>query len=319
MEPQLGHIDKSALLGELEAFSGHDFKASVMAAELTNSGLHPDALFFRNQSTFRRAVSKDVEDVFWNNGTDEPGTDYLIFELNREGIYDMLPEAVVHTQARRSQGEEAAYKAGLELRRQERDARKFFSPLENEFHHRSLKLDMVERELLKNDNPRRNREFFNYFFEDSSALSDQQLLVLLHILPLSHKIRGNTALIGLTLSRILGYKVRVTQQWAMRTYSLPADTAPALGVGKLGTDTVLNELFTIPAQRYEVCVMNVPAAAYKDFSGKGRHMNVLNFILPCFFAANADYQIILNPHKDDASFRLTDESKHSFLGFNSYI
>jgi hypothetical protein len=318
MEPQLDHISKSDLIKELED-SNLDFKASVIAAELAGNGVPGDAFFFRNQSTFKRAVSKDIEDIFWNNGEYDQGSDYLVFDLNREGIYDMLPEAMVHTQNRKRTENEAAYKIGLELRKQERDARKFFSPLENEFHHRSFKLDVVERELLKNNNPRRNREFFNYFFEDGSALNDQQLLVLLHILPLSQKIRGNAKLIGLTLSRILSYKAVISQQWTIRTYVLPVGVAPTLGEGRLGTDTVLNDLASVVARRFDVAIMDVPAKDYKDFSGKGKHRNVLNFILPYFFPANTEYQIVLHPQKADARFRLSHEDANSFLGFNSYI
>ncbi len=315
----LDHISKAELIAELRD-SGHDYRASVVAAELADHGIPLDVFFFRNQSTFKRAVSNDIEDIFWNSGDDQgDGADYLVFDLNREGIYDMLPEAIAHQQARKRRPDEGNYKLGLELRRQERDARKFFSPLENEFHYRSLKLDMVERELLKNNSVRRNREFFNYFFEDSRALSDQQLLVLLHILPLSHKIRGDIELISLTISRILGYKVTVTQIWLLKTYFLPPHTAPALGEGSLGTDTVLNDLFSIPSRRFDVCIADVPAEAHKDFSGKGSYLNVLNFILPYFFAANAEYRIVLSPVKADAPFRLESADTYSFLGFNSYI
>src|SRR6476661_7698802 len=134
MEPQLDHIRKSDIIKELEDFN-QDFKASVVAAELAGNGVPGDAFFFRNQSTFKRAVSKDIDSIFWNNGEYDQGPDYLVFDLNREGIYDMLPEAMVHTQNRKRTVDEAAYKVGLELRKQERDARKFFSPLENEFHH----------------------------------------------------------------------------------------------------------------------------------------------------------------------------------------
>ncbi len=315
----MNHISKAELLAELRD-TGHDYRASVVAAELADHGVAPDTFFFRNQSTFKRAVANDIESIFWNNGEDEgDGADYLVFDLNREGIYDMLPEATVHSQVRKRRADEPNYKAGMELRRQERDARKFFSPLENEFHHRSLTLDRIERELLKNNNVRRNREFFNYFFEDSSALSDQQLIVLLHILPLSHKIRGNAELIALTISRIIGYRALVSQHWMLKTYTLPPLTAPTLGEGTLGNDTVLNDLFSIPARRFDVNIMGVPAAAYPDFTGKGTYRAVLDFILPYFFPANAEFGIVLHPAKDEASLKIEEGDAFSFLGFNSYI
>ncbi len=315
----MNHINKADLVAELRD-SGHDYRASVVAAELADHGIPLDNFFFRNQSTFKRAVANDIDNIFWNNGgEDGEGADYLVFDLNREGIYDMLPEAIVHSQARKRRTDEPNYKVGLELRKQEREARKFFSPLENEFHHRSLTLDRVEREMLKNNNPRRNREFFNYFFEDSSLLSDQQLVILLHILPLSHKIRGDAALIGLTITRIIGYKVEISRQWTMKTYILPPFTAPKLGDGVLGSDTVLNDIHVTPKRRFDVNIMDVPPTAYKDFTGKGTYRAILEFILPYFFPADAEYGVVLHPPKDEALLRIEEGDAFSFLGFNSYI
>src|SRR5262245_2843800 len=128
-----------------------DFKASVVAAELSGNGISADTFFFRNRSSFRRPVARDIEDIYWSNG--EGRDQRLIFDLNREGIYDMLPEAVIHQPGGRKKTGDAT-KLGNELRKEERDARNFFSPLENEFHVRALTLDLIERELLKNNNPR---------------------------------------------------------------------------------------------------------------------------------------------------------------------
>lgn len=318
MNPELEHIRRNEMIADIES-AGGDFRASVVAAELVGRGLPADAVFFRNESTFRRAVAKDIAGISWNIDSNGDSEDLLVFDLNREGIYDMLPEAVVHTQARKQKADEAAYKHGRELRRQEREARKFFSPLENEFHHRSLRLDLTERELLQNSNPRRNREFFNYFFEEGSALSDQQLLVLLHILPLSHKIRGDEALIGLCVSRILGCKARVERRWIRRGLRLPAAAVRTLGEATLGSDSILSDCFTTPVHSFELHIDDVAECEYRDFSGRGRQMNVLKFILPYFFPVNADYSIILNPVADEAGLRTTDAEACSYLGFNSYI
>jgi hypothetical protein len=302
-----------SLLAALESLS-HDFKASVVGAELADNGIAPDTLFFRNQSTFKRPVSKDIEEIFWDNITDDAG--HLVFELNREGIYDMLPEALIHNQSRKKGADE---KLGSELRRQEREARKFFSPLENEFHHRGLELDIIERELLKNNNPKRTREFFNYFFEDSSILTDQQLLVLMHILPLSHKIRGDLGLIALSISKILNYQVSISERWIRQHYALASHSNRRLSGGTLGADTILNDHFTIPSRYFDISISGITADDYAHFTGSGKHINVLNFILPYFFPATANYGMSLQCNADEAALVAGDAHRMSFLGFNSYI
>lgn len=294
----------------------HDFKAGVVAAELVDNRVPADTIFFRNQSTFKRPVANDIQSVYWNDLEDQDN--FLVFELNREGIYDMLPEAVVHRQGKKSRDEDRN-RMGQELRQQERDARKFFSPLENEFHHRGMRLDMTEREMIKNSNPRRNRQFFNYFFEDSSALSDEQVLILLHILPLSHKIRSDVGLISLTLSRILNYEIVVTQKWKNTTFNLPDDVAKPLSEGRLGINTVLNDHFRIATRYYEVRIGGLSVEDYHLFTGNGKHLTVLNFTLPYFFPAGAEWAIATDVSLDTAPLHVSDDTHASFLGFNSYI
>jgi hypothetical protein len=303
------------LINELEQIF-HDFKAGVVAAELVDNRVPADRIFFRNQSTFKRPVANDIESVYWNDPEDQEN--FLVFELNREGIYDMLPEAVVHRQNRKSRDEDR-HRMGQELRQQERDARKFFSPLENEFHHRGMRLDMTEREMIKNSNPRRNRQFFNYFFEDSSALSDEQVLILLHILPLSHKIRSDVGLISLTLSRILNYDIVVSQKWKRRTFHLPEDVARPLSGGHLGIDTVLNDHFHIATRYYEVRINGLSVEDYHLFTGSGKHLTVLNFMLPYCFPAGAEWSIATAVDAVTAPLHVSDDTHASFLGFNSYI
>ena len=306
---------KAALVARLRALRP-DFKASVIAAEIAESGIVPEAFFFRNQSTFKRPVSRDVEKIFWSEADNAQSR--LVFELNREGIYDMLPEALVHGEPRQKKGGDAT-RLGNELRRQERDARNFFSPLENEFHYRSLELDTIERELLKNNNPRRNREFFHYFFENSSILTDRQLLLLLHILPLSHKIRSDLVLAGLTLTRILNYAITIHTGWVKQRYTLTNASVPHLGNGSLGIDTILGNSYSAPSRYYEVSVSGIAAVDYPHFIGRGKHINVLNFILPYFFPAGADYSITLQCIPEAVQFTITDSDTNSYLAFNSYI
>lgn len=293
-----------------------DYKVGVIAAELVENKVSADTIFFKNQSSFKRSVSKDISAVYWNNAEDAPSN--LVFELNREGIYDMLPEALSHSQTKKSKTESNARRS-QELRKQEKDARNFFSPLENEFHHRALKLDTIERELLKSNNHRRNRQFFSYFFEESSMLTDQQVLVLMHILPLSHKIRGDEQLIALTATRILGYKVSVVKRWRNKQYKMPENADLNLGERMLGINSILNEQFEIASRYFEVTIHQIPVGEHHHFIGKGKHLNVLKFILPYFFPSNADFGILLEAKKEERQMRSSDEENFSFLGFNSYI
>ena len=306
--------DKAVMLHELRAII-HDFKASVIAAEVAEAGLDLEKIFFRNQSSFRRRTSRDVEYISWNESEGFPTQ--LIFDLNREGIYDMLPEALVHSQTSRDAGQ--AVKQHNELKAQEKQARDFFSPLENEFAHRGLILDIIERELLKNDNPERNREFFEYFFGNSSMLTDKQVVILMHILPLCHKIRGDVALIGLTISRIIGYPITVASKWVSKKIAINNSGRKRANSDVLGIGLTLNDSCSVPVLTYDIAISDVYADSYKAFSERGKHYNVLSFILPYFFPADADVNISLHYTEREEKLMTFGDDAICFLGFNAYI
>lgn len=308
---------RQLLLEELASLEP-DFKASVVAAEIAGTPvISQEDIFFRNNSTFRRPLAKDIARVSWND--DDDSIAQLIFDLNREGVYDMLPETMAHAPAAgKKKTDEVSVKRGVILKQEEQAARKFFAPIENELAHRSLYLDILEREILRNNNPQRTRQFFEYFFGDSRILSDRQVLVLIYILPLSHKIRGNPHLIALAISKMLGYKVTVDSRLKMETLSI-AGHVPALGAGRVGINTVLNNRFSIARVTYLLTVRGISAKDYPEFIGSGRNANVINFVADYLFPVAAKLSVQLDCAPDEKVQATSSDSRSSYLNFNAYI
>lgn len=306
---------RQELLAELSALEP-DFKASVVAAEITDGAVAPDDIFFRNISTFRRPVARDIENINW--AEDDDLAAQLIFDLNREGVYDMLPEAVVHAPLAKKRENELDNRRGVILKQEERAARKFFAPIENEFAHRFLHLDILEREIIRNNNPKRTRQFFEYFFGDSRILSDRQVLVLIYILPLSHKIRGVPRLIALAMSKMLGYEVTVETRVGMQAHAV-AGRVPGLGDATLGIDTVLNDRFSIAEVSYVLTVRGIPAREYPEFIGSGHHANVIHFVAGYLFPVAADLSVRLECAPAEQPLITSSGEHSSYLNFNAYI
>ena len=307
---------RAGLLKVLRSLT-QDFKAAVVAAEVTSTSLDADDVYFRNQSTFKRQVSKDIAGIFWSDAEDL--SYQLVFDLNREGIYDMLPEAVAHSQASsKRSSNDAGIRHGIILRQEEKNARIFFSPIENEFAHRGLRLDTMERELLSNDNPSRTRQFFEYFFGDSSILTDNQVVVLSYILPLCHKIRGDAGLVSVAVSKILGYKVQVEQYQSSQITTVLSPTPP-LGDNLLSIDSVLGDGFRAPVSQYVIRIADVASSEFSDFHGGGKHANVITFITDYFFPADAQISVQPECADEEKYMSIPDGDSISILDFNSYI
>jgi type VI secretion system protein ImpH len=308
-------ISEKKLLQELRNIN-HDFKSSVVAGEIVDNGIPIDQIAFRQLSIFRRFISREIESVKWvHESVEEP---YLVFETNKEGLYDMLPEALFH-EARKKDKDQSDDKQIREQKLQEKHAREFFSPVENEFARRLLLFDIAERELHKQSNPAKNRQFFEYFFGSSSNLSDIQVLTLGYILPLSYKIRTDLHLIGITLSKILNAEITVTKQMCRRHKTLAVSEGVALGKGVLGVSTTLGDVCVDFSFRYEIHVHNVQAGAYLGFCTGGANHTVIDFVLPYFFPACSDVVLSMHPAIEDKFLKASDDLHYSFLGFNSYI
>jgi hypothetical protein len=305
---------KELMMAEVSSIN-EDYKVSVIAAELIDHGFPQEDIFFKNVSIFRRFVSKDVNDVVWETNENEP--DKLVFELNREGIYDMLPEGMTHAKSQKPD-KDAPNEFALH-RKQEEQTRKFFSTFENEFLQRALQLEIIERELYNNKNDARTREFFEYFFGDSKFLSDIQVLTLLYILPLANKIRADVTLISETLTKILQYKIEVVKQKNKPQLLKTNVPVACLNSTFLGIDSVISTSCVVHSFSYDVTIFDIGFDAYKDFEENGKCSNVVAFILPYFFPIGGEINIILLPDETSKYFKTSSTEDSCFLGFNSYI
>jgi len=307
--------NKEILIHEIISIA-EDYKAGVVASEIIGHGFPKEDIYFRNVSLFRRFFSKDLNNVVWESGENED--DKLVFELNREGFYDMLPEGLTHTKTQIDPGKEKVNEFALH-RKQEESARKFFSTFENEFLHCSLQLETIERELYNNENKFKTRDFFECFYGNSKVLTDFQVLTLLYILPLSNKIRADVWLISETLSKILNYNIVVSKQ-KNKPSELRTDAESArLNSAFLGIDSIISNNCKVHSFAYDLVVHDIHVDNFADFRQNGKHTHVVDFILPFFFPACAEINIILMPDHASKYFRTAQSNEGSFLGFNSYI
>ena len=308
-------LNKARLKRELKQIA-YDYKASVVAGEITGNGVHIDSIVFKNLSIFRRFVSKEIERISWDETSDQP--DKIIFQLNKEGLYDMLPEAVTHDYNVKK-ADLSASERFSEHKIQEKNARTFFFPIENEFAQRILYFDIFERELLKNSNPIKNTEFFEYFFGKTLNLSNSQVVILMYLLPLSHKIRSDVKLISLALSKILDYNVTVSKKHIPTTIHVANTPDTYLGNGKLGINTILSDKSHSYKYCYYITISDVQTTEYRYFFNHEKYKNVLDFVCPYFFPANGEIEVQLQPVKEESIIRTSSEDNQCFLGFNSYI
>jgi len=283
-------------------------KAEVIISQLQkNSNITNDDIIIKNKSTFRRSHRRDILDI----GSIENGL--LNLNLSRNGLYDQLPEGLFHTKET-SKGKIAYPQLRKTYKKEESDARHFFSPLENEFFNQKLNIENSEQDLL-DDFLNLDDNFLIQFWKVDESIPKKYLLKLLKLLPYCYKIAGNIDLTSLCLENILDKKVKISKQYNPNTIdnrNLIEDE------NCLGTNfTLTKDYDTILQPVYEVEIGPIQEGNIEEYIRKDGVLKFIEIFYDYFFPIEADVKTIFKiNHKD--GFLLSKE-KQPIIGMSTVI
>ncbi|WP_103070932.1 hypothetical protein [Aquimarina sediminis] len=186
-----------------------NLKGEVFVAEiLENSDLDFSDIDIFNKSTFSRSYRRDV--IGFKLDTYSDTKDKLQLNLARNGIYDTLPEGLFHEQVKETN--KLSYKnLRQKHKKEEKDAREFFTPLENEFFVQKVHVEQKERDLINEFINLKNSFLLDFWGLDKDIPATYSLK-LLKLLPFAHNISGKPDLTALSLEKILGEKVCIKKK-----------------------------------------------------------------------------------------------------------
>ncbi len=182
-----------------------NLKAEVIVSEVQENSKSEIDFLIRNNSTFSRSYRRDVLNI---EKLEEENT--LLLNLSRNGIYDSLPEGVFHSKRENEKGRSYTAKR-KKYKEEEKSARTFFSPIENEFFFQRLKIEKKERDLLENFYSLKD-DLLTDFWKINKAIPKAYILKLVKLLPYSYKIAGNLELTRLSLEKILNVDVQFNKK-----------------------------------------------------------------------------------------------------------
>lgn len=123
-------------------------RAEAFCAALLDNGLYFDNLTIEFAGSFRRTYRNDIDKVLIEN--EDQRNDRISLILNRDGIYDKLPEGLFHQSL--GSGRTAALKDMIgehrRYREEEKAARKFFQPIQQEIFRFAVMAEQEERNIL---------------------------------------------------------------------------------------------------------------------------------------------------------------------------
>ena len=246
--------------------TAHNYlKAEAFCAEIMANGLPFNAIRLICNSNFKKSFRNEIDSVHFDFN-EETNAEEMEMVINRDGIYDRLPEGVFHQSKGNSKTSTTALmtEEHRRFKDEEKLARKFFQPFEQEFFRYSTMVEQEELNLafgilngdLKNE--------LSDFWDIPQGLPPEPVKKLIQIMPWAKMIKGQIEQTAKALELILDKPVRYEE------LEIFDQTAPVLlkntRLFELGIDTVIGNFFWEPSVTWKFYIENVTKkeiAAYR--------------------------------------------------------
>jgi len=300
----------------------HDIKAEAIVAEIIENGLNPLEIVIIPDGSFRRKYSRDI--TYAEVIKSENGQKVLGIHVSRDGLYDSLPEAVFHDQSTEplTSGHEMA-KLSKRQKMEEKEARLFFLPFENEISHHRIQIEMEERKILRRFSENLFDDLYPQFWNLDRSLPKKLVSRFVLLLHLTHKILGNLDKIAKCLSIILEEEVKINV--IRRTNSI-LDLAthnntetPGLGSTALGENFICGKYTSDSDPIMEFVIGPLKTSTIEDYLENGSYAKFLDCFYSFFVPAEMDAVTTVKVSEAQQLFTLNDEKSNVILGFNSGI
>jgi hypothetical protein len=287
-------------------------KAEALCAELMANGVSFDDLIIKQAGSFRKSYRNDIELIDQNKGNRD---EEILIEINRDSIYDKLPEGLFHQT--KGGGNTAGMKAMIgEYRRyrdEEKQARKFFQPIEQELFRYAVMVEEEERKLqygILNGNLEAD---FYRFWNIDITLPKKPASVLVLIMPWMRQIKGDINLTAKALSMILAKPV--TAEVKIVEEQDNEDTGFKLGAEvKLSMDTVCGHQFAEPYVQWVFTIEDIDPAEIAQYTPQQPYGKLLHRFEELFIPLEAEVHFEYQYEKSVAAA----ETEH-VLGYGFYL
>ncbi|RYE27430.1 MAG: hypothetical protein EOP45_01220 [Sphingobacteriaceae bacterium] len=299
-----------------------DFKAVTLAAELIEQGsVTADNVVILPLGPKKRAYAKEIDSITSYTSVYR-NREMVAININREGLYDMLPEGLFHQSPASSVmiTEEAMIKDIAARREEEKQARLFFAPLETELYHIRTVVELYESRLDKKSDYDELVSIFLKEWREFKCFTNQQMVKLMHVLPVIHKQRNNLAFISNVLNIMfkanfeLLYEVKSANPHNEETKQL----ATKLGSGKLGVNFIVGQVYE-PEEELIITIGPVTANQLLNYLPGTRTAQALEVLLSYFIPLQTTVNTRYVVEPDYQKTVLGFEQENSCLGFTTYL
>lgn len=291
-----------------------DLKAEIIFNALLSSDIDDSNIVIKNNSLFYRNFRKDRMDISF----DTVNKDAINFEISRDGFYDILPESIVHNYRNRSSSNDAIEEF-KNRKKEEKEARNFFNPLENEFFRFRHLTENFESDFFSNLNSNKIADIIRSILAVDKVIPDKFIVKLFYALLKQNQNSDQSidTIVGI-LENILQEKVNYTSSNIKLDYSYDVNAAKSELL--LGVNTTLESNEKIYLKKYNFVIGPLKDSENLKYFFKNQSMEMFittffNLFLP--FQIQFSFDIKLNDA--DEKFIMEEYSYKSRLGISTLL
>lgn len=291
-----------------------DIRLEVVLTELITEGISIDDIGVRSNGLYKRSYHRDIEKV----EEIEYGISRkkkLNFFVNREGLYDKLPEDLFH-QPLDPENHVDKSRTLLEMKAQEKledSSRLFFFPFEQEFYRLRVKLETEERKFIFKTNHELPGVLFSYLWDLPDFLNSLQKSKLGVIMPVLNQVAGNLAMTAFIMENISGKQINI-REGAILQYVMTE--APTLGRAKLGADFILGGIVAETQSSVTIKIYLDTLEYLTEYMPGGKALKIIEFLSNLLIPFEKDVTYELDFSRTSGSFNIEKEAP--YLGRLNY-
>ncbi len=311
---------KNRTLPNNELFT--DYKAAAFAASLIDDGfIDKDKIEIVPVGPEKRAFAKEIKTTSFYY-SDKRRHERLRIEINREGIYDMLPEGLFHKPPRGSNEiDEEGMIDDIKLRRvEEQQARLFFSPFDAELNYVKIMTELYESRLDKKDNHTELNKIFELGWDEFSLLNNQQSIIWMNLLPEIQQRRNDLSFISKILSLLFETNFEVSDiSHSIKPMQVGDEFQMQLGTGTLGVNTIIGDDFLPDNSLLQINIGPATPSKLITFLPGEKNRAIMDMALSYLIPVDTDVNLDLIIAPEMQKSILSDESESVYLGYTVFV